>query len=353
MPPFGSRRVCKPGAAGLAAPALLRLEAMSVLRARIRRLRRPALDTRELTPWKLGGLTFRELARRVYAEVWADEVLDRAAALSYYFLFAMFPAFLFLTALFGLLPDPKLMDQLMGYVGRVLPDDAFSLIDRTLAEVVRGAGRGLVSVGVLAALWAASAGMASVMTALNVVYEVDDPRPWWKRRLIALGLTVGFSVFTVTGLLLLVFGPRIGEAVAARFGLGELFTDVWNIVSWPIIMVLVLTAIALVYYLAPAAEQQWMWVTPGSAFALVVWLAASLGLRLYVRYLGNYNATYGSIGGVILLLLWLFVSSAVLLLGAEINSEIENAAARRGHPEAKAAGELRPDEPAPRQQRAS
>jgi membrane protein len=112
-------------------------------------------------------------------------------------------------------------------------------------------------------------------------------------------------------------------------------------VSWPVILVLALTAIALVYYLAPAVRQQWQWVTPGSVFAVLVWIGVSLGLRFYVRWFGNYNATYGSIGGVILLLLWLYVSSLVLLLGAEINSEIEQAAAERGHPEAKAAGNRR------------
>jgi membrane protein len=146
-------------------------------------------------------------------------------------------------------------------------------------------------------------------------------------------------VFTVTSLLLLVFGPRIGRGVAGLFGLGNAFTVVWNVVSWPVILALVLTAIALVYYLAPAVRQRWQWVTPGSVFAGVVWIAASLGLQFYVRWFGNYNATYGSIGGVILLLLWLYVSSLVLLLGAEINSEIEQAAAERGHPEAKLAGD--------------
>jgi membrane protein len=317
---------------------------------RLRRLpdRRPPAH---LSPWNLGGLTLAGLARRLYDEVWDDELLDRAAALSYYFLFSLFPALLFLTALLGLVPVPKLMEQGMGYLDRVLPEDAASLITRTLAEVVRGAGRGLVSLGAVAALWAASSGMASLMTALNVVYDVEDPRPWWQRRLLALALTVGFFVFTVTGLLLLVFGPRIGEQVATWFGQGPLFMDLWNIVSWPVVMALVLTAIALVYYFAPAAKQQWQWVTPGSVFALVVWLAASLGLRFYVRHFGNYNATYGSIGGVILLVLWLYVSSLVLLLGAEINSEIEEAAAKRGHPEAKAPGEM--EAPADQLRRAS
>jgi len=307
-------------------------------RARELRVVRPA--AREgASPWRLGGLTPAELARRVYHQMWEDEIPDRAAALSYYFLLAIFPALLFLTSLFGLLPAPGLMDGLMSYLDRVLPDDAASLVHRTLGEVVGGARRGLLSVGAVLALWAASSGMASVMTALNVAYDVDDPRPWWKRRLIAVGLTIVFSAFTLTATFLLVFGPRIARALADSLGVGPAFGVAWTAVSWPVVMLLTLIGIALVHYLAPAVRQQWRWVTPGSIFALAVWIPVSLGLRAYVAWFGNYNATYGSIGGVILLMLWLYLSSIVLLVGAEINSEIEHAAAERGNPEAKAEGE--------------
>jgi membrane protein len=313
---------------------------MATVRQSVLRLRPRRAPSIEVSPWQLGGLTVFELARRVYAEIWKDELLDRAAALSYYFLFALFPGLLFLTTLIGLVPSPDLMVRFMAYVKEVLPDDAASLIIKTLDEIVRGAGRGLLSIGAVAALWAASAGMSSMMTALNAAYEVEDPRPWWTRRLLSIVLTVGFSTFILAAMLLLVFGPKIGELTAGRLGLGWLFSTVWDAVSMPLVIGFALTGIGLAYYFAPAAQQHWKWVTPGSAFVLVVWLGASMGLRYYVRYLGNYNATYGSIGGVILLLLWLYVSSLVLLVGAEINSEIENAAARRGNPEAKAAGEL-------------
>ncbi|HXU87285.1 MAG TPA: YihY/virulence factor BrkB family protein [Methylomirabilota bacterium] len=291
------------------------------------------------SPWKLGGLGVVELARRVWAEFSADEVSDRAAALAYYFLFALFPALLFLTALLGLLPIPNLMDRLMEYLSEALPGDASSLIQKTLMEIMGGASGGLLSIGVLGALWAGSNGMASIMSALNVAYDVKESRPWWKARLLAILLTLGFSAFILTALVLMVFGPKIGETVAGWVGLGAVFTLVWNIASIPIVMVLVAIGIALVYYLAPNVEQHWRWVTPGSVVALVLWLAASLGLRFYVTNFANYNATYGSIGGVILLMLWLYLSGMALLLGAEVNSEIEHAAARRGAPDAKAEGE--------------
>jgi membrane protein len=268
----------------------------------------------------------RELARRVYGQLWEDEVFDRAAGLSYYFLFALFPTLLFLTALLGLLPIPHLMDQLMSYVGRVMPGDAASLVTKTLSEIVRGASGSLLSIGVFAALWAASNGMGSIITSLNAAYDVKEKRVWWKQRLMAIGLTIGFSLFTLTALLLLVFGERIGEAVARMVGLGSVFTYTWNVARWPAVVLCVLAGITLVYYLAPAVNQRWHWVTPGAAFALIAWLLMSEGLRLYVAYIGNYNATYGSIGGVILLMLWLYFSGIVLLVGAEINSEIHFAA---------------------------
>ena len=296
----------------------------------------------QASPWKLGGLTVTQLARRVWNEIGDDEITDRAGALAYYFLFALFPALLFLTALLGLLPIPNLMDRLMEYVSRALPPDAASVTEKTLREIVRGAHGGLLSFGILGALWAASNGMASIISALNAAYDVKETRPFWKTKAIAIGLTLLFSIFILTALVLMVFGPKIGETVASWVGLGALFMLVWNVVSVPIVIVLVSVGIALVYYLAPAVEQRFRWVTPGSALAVVLWLAMSAGLRWYVTHFANYNATYGSLGGAILLMLWLYLSGVTLLVGAEVNAEIEHAAAARGAADAKAEGEAAP-----------
>jgi membrane protein len=259
----------------------------------------------------------------VYRRASEDEILGRAAGLSYYFLFALPPTLLFLTALVGLLPVPDLMSQLLEYADHMLPGDAASLLRKTLAEVVSGASGGLLSIGMVAALWVASSGMLSIMDALNVAYRVTARRGWWKSRLIALGLTVGFSLFTLTALLLLVFGGRIGEALTRRVGPGPVPTLAWTLLQWPVAIGLALTGLALVYSLAPAAGRRWHWVTPGSTFALVAWLTMSSALRLYVTEFVNYNATYGSIGSVILLMLWLYASSVALLVGAEIDSVVE------------------------------
>ena len=282
------------------------------------------------SPWKLGGLGARQLAARVWVEALEDEIMDRAAALSYYLLFALFPTLLFLTALLALLPIPNLMDQLSGYFARVLPGEAAAVAQTTLREIAGGARGGLLSLGVLLAVWAGSSGMTAVITTLNITFDVKEPRPWWKRRLVAIGLTVGFALFIMSALVLMVFGPRIGSAAAGWLGLGSVFTIAWNAGSVPLVIFFVLVAIQLVYYLAPGGDQEWSWLTPGAVVALILWLAASFALRGYVAYFGSYTVTYGSIGGVILLMLWLYLTAFAILLGAEVNSEIEHAAARRG-----------------------
>ena len=285
---------------------------------------------RQVSPWTLGGLSVRGLATLVWAEILKDELLDRAAALSYYFVFALFPTLLFLTTLIGMLPGPDLMERFMAPAHDLLPPDVASLLSRTLAEIQQGAGSGLLSIGAAVALWGASRGMVSIITTLNVVYGVTNPRPWWRRQLAALALTVGFSVLALGALLSVVFGERIGQAAAAWAGLGGVLTGVWSLLQWPLGVLFILTGIDLVYHLAPAVRQRWYWLTPGSALAGVAWAAVSLGLRAYVNQFANYNATYGSIGGVILLLLWLYLTGLALLIGGEVNSVIARAAAERG-----------------------
>lgn len=285
---------------------------------------------RQVSPWTLGGLSVKQLGSLVWVEIQKDELVDRAAALSYYFVFALFPTLLFLTTLLGMFPGRDLMERLLQTAQDVLPPDAASLLRRTLAEIQHGAGGRLLSVGAAAALWGASRGMVSIITTLNVVYGVTSRRPWWRRQLASVVLTVLFSILALGALLSIVFGERVGRAIAVSAGYGYVFTAVWDLLQWPVGLLLVLTGIDLVYHLAPAVRQRWYWLTPGSAFAGVAWTAVSLGLRAYVNQFANYNATYGSIGGVILLLLWLYLSGMALLIGGEINSVIARAAAERG-----------------------
>jgi membrane protein len=278
----------------------------------------------------LGGLTVTELARRVWRESQADEILGRAAQLSYYVLLALFPALIVLTALMGLLSVQNYMPELMNYLRNVLPGDALSMVERFLEQIAQGSGANILSFGGLGALWASSSGVTAIMEALNVVYDVkEDPRPFWRVRLTAIVLTIGLAGFVIFSVALVLYGEHIAVWVAGWVGLGPLFTRAWIILQWPVIIALMLTVVASIYYFCPAIEQDWRWVSPGSVFAVGMWIVVSLGFKAYVENFGNYNAVYGSIAGVIVLMLWLYLSGAVLLLGGEINAEIEHAATER------------------------
>ena len=174
------------------------------------------------------------------------------------------------------------------------------------------------------------------MDSLNRAYDVEEGRPFWKVRGLAILLTVGLSVFIIVSIVLLTFGPQIGGWIADQMGLGRVFQIAWNVLRWPVIVGLLIVAMALVYYLAPDVEQQWQWITPGSIVAVCGWLLASLGFSYYVNHFGSYNATYGSIGAVIVLLTWMYVSGLFVLVGGEINAEIEHALASGKDPGEKA-----------------
>jgi membrane protein len=276
--------------------------------------------------WKLGGLSVKELGRRVIHEIQEDDCLGRAAQLAYYFLFALFPFFLVLTTLLGYLPVPNLMDRLMEMLAGILAGDALKLVQDNVREVVTSQRGGLLSFGILAALWTSSSAITAIVDGLNRAYDVEEGRPYWKVRLIAIFLTVGISLFIIFSLILLTFGPQIGGWIADQVGLGRVFQIAWNLLRWPVIVGLIILAMALVYYVAPDVEQRWQWITPGSLVAVIGWLLASLGFSFYVNNFGAYNATYGSIGAVIVLLTWMYVSGFFVLVGGEINAEIEHAA---------------------------
>lgn len=278
----------------------------------------------------------------MWQRVASTNVADTAASLSYYVLLALFPTLLVLTALIGLVPVPDLMEPMLGYASRVLPGDAASLLRRTLREIVAGASRSLLSIGLLGALWAASSGMNSLIAALDAAHGCGDERGWWRRRLVALGLTVGFALFAITALLLLVFGHQVGTWVAGHLGPSPAFRVAWELLRWAAVVSCALVGVGLVYVLAPARVRAWHLITPGAVFALTAWLGMSFALKLYVVHVADYNAAYGSIGGVILLTLWLYLSSIALLVGAHIDAAIEEAAGEAARPRAASAG---PEEP--------
>ena len=295
--------------------------------------------------WKLGGLDSRSLAKRVWHEIQKDDVFGRAAQLSYYFLLSLFPLLIFLTSVIGLVigKESSIRQNLFGYLSHVMPPTAFKLIESTMQEVAAASSGSKISFGILAALWAASNGMGAITEALNVAYDVKESRPWWKQRLTAIGLTTALSVVIITALVLVLSGGRIAATFAATYGLASAFTSTWKILQWPIALATMLFAFAMIYYFAPdVRDQKWVWITPGAVLGVVLWLLVSFGFRLYLNYFDSYSKTYGSLGAVIVLMLWLFFTGAAVLIGGELNAVIENAAAEAGAPDAKADGEKRP-----------
>jgi len=297
--------------------------------------------------WKLGNLGWRELAKRVWREIQQDEVFGRAAELSYYFLLALFPFLIFLTSIIGFMlgSGTGTRHTLFNYLARVMPPSAFALIDSTMWEVSSSSGGGKLSFGLLAALWAASNGLSAITTSLNTAYNVKESRPWWKQRLTAIGLTMALSIFIILALVLVVAGGHIADWLAAAYGFGATFPLIWKILQWPAVLASIILAFALIYYFAPdLREQEWKWLTPGAAIGVALWLLVSVAFRVYLHFFDSYSKTYGSLGAVIILMLWLYFTGAAVLIGGEVNSEIENAAAQQGEPEAKQKGEKSPDE---------
>lgn len=284
-------------------------------------------------------LGWGELIKRTVKETQADKGFGLAAQLAYYFFLALFPALLVLIALAGVFADAGLVERLVNMMSGAVPPDVISIIRDQLIRISQGQQGGILTFGVLAALWSSSAAIVSLIDSLNSAYDVEDSRPWWKQRLVAIALTVGIAVFIIASFALVLAGPEIADWLAGRFGLGSAFAWTWKIVQWPIVFVLVALAFGLVYYFGPDVEQDFVFLTPGSVLATVLWLLGSLAFRFYVMNFASYNETYGAVGGVMVLLLWLYLSGLVVIVGAEMNAEIEHASAH-----GKAAGEKVPGE---------
>ncbi len=289
---------------------------------------------RKTRVWELGGLGVIELSKRVFHDVLANDCLGQAAQLAYYFLFALFPFLLFLTTLLAYIPVPHLLDQLMSSLARTLPTEALEIVQAHVRSVVSQQRTGLLSFGIIAAVWTASSAIVAVMNGLNRSYQVEESRPWWKMRGLAILLVIGLSLFMIGATALLMFGPQLGNLIASAVGLGDVFTLAWNIMQWPVSIALLMMGLAILYYFAPDVVQEWRWVTPGSMFTVLGWIIASLGFSYYVTNFSSYNVTYGSLGAVIVLLTWLYLTAVFILVGGEVNAEIEHAS-----PEGKAPGE--------------
>jgi membrane protein len=284
-------------------------------------------------------LSLRELLKRTAKEAIADDVLNLAAQQAYYFFFALFPALLALISLASFFPLDNLVDEVVKMLERVAPGDVVRIVRDQLIQISNTNAGGLLTLAFLFTLWSSSAAVVSMTSTLNTAYDITEGRPWWKVRLTAIGLTIGLAFFILISMTLLVAGPTLAERVAEALRMGPVFEWTWKILQWPLILALVTTGIAMVYYFAPDAEQEWVWITPGSVLATLLWVVISLAFKMYLQRFDTYNETYGAIGGVMVLLLWFYLSGIALLVGAELNAEIEHAS-----PHGKAPGEKVPGE---------
>jgi membrane protein len=283
-------------------------------------------------------ISWFELTKRTIKEFSADDVLGLAAQMAYYFLFALAPAIVCVIAVTSYLPFSSIQELISSLSG-FAPPDVVQILRDQLANIAQGEHGGALTLGFLLALWSSSAAMVSIIGALNRAYDLEEARPWWKVRLTAILLTIGVALFVVLAFAFIVIGPTFIDRVASMVGLGPTFATVWNIARWPVALALVALGIGLVYYFAPDAEQDWEWITPGAVVATVLWLVASLGFKFYVANFGNYNESYGSLGGVIIMMLWFYISAVAILLGAEMNAEIEHASPHGKDPGEKVPGE--------------
>jgi membrane protein len=291
-------------------------------------------------------LSWSEIVKRTVRETINDNCLGMAAQLAYYFFFALFPTLLFMLAVASYFPVERLIDDMVAMLGGVAPPEAVSIITEQILKISQGEQGGLLTLGILIALWSSSAAMTSIIDTLNTAYDIEEGRPWWKVRLTAIGLTMGVSLFILISFALILVGPTLAERIAAVTPLGQAFVTAWTILQWPLVLALVATGICIIYYYAPDADQDWVWLTPGSIMATVLWLAASLGFKYYVVTMGSYTETYGAIGGVMVLMLWFYISGLVILAGAEMNAEIEHASPYGKQPGEKVPGQRRKIGPA-------
>ena len=272
----------------------------------------------------LGVVDFLKLTSK---EVGEDHVSAFAGNLTYKTLFAIFPFFTFLLSLLGLFNATSLVNDMIDYLSGVMPGTATKFIKTQLFAITKSQAESAFTFGAIVsialALWGVSGAFRSIMEAMNVMYEVDEDRPFWKVYGLSILMSLAVVILMVSAFGIVIFGGSVGGGLAEAIGLGSIFQTVWSIVQWPIVACIVLFTFALIYFFAPAAKQKFTWISPGAVLAFVFWLVFSLLFSFYVGNFGSYSASYGSLAGVIILMLYVYYSAFIMLVGAEMNQVIE------------------------------
>jgi len=260
----------------------------------------------------------------LWRELSEDNVTDFSAGLAYRFLLALFPFFIFLTALGGFLSQLANIEnpstEILNRLGTALPDDARSVLDSQLSGVLESQQPGLLSIGLIGAIWAAAGGMGATMRAMNHVYDVEEARPFWRRTLLSVGLTLLGAVFFVGAFVLAFAGQAIAAKIVEEIGMGRFSQALISGTGYALAFALLLITMAFLYWAAPNAQLPFRWITPGAVLFTCVWLVATFLFGVYVSRFGSYNATYGALGGVVILMVWFYITSYIMLAGAELNA---------------------------------
>jgi len=259
---------------------------------------------------------------RTYDDVNRNHTMQMAAALSYYSVLSLFPALILLSAVVAYLPVPDLFNQTLVMMARFLPPDTMGLVRRVLADVISPNRGTFLSFGILGTLWAASGGFSAAIEALNVAYDVEDDRPFWKTRPLALALAFITGILLLVALVTMIVGPRFGEWLAARVHLSRLFILLWPYLHWTIAVGFTVLAVEVLYFLAPNVKQRFLATLPGAVLSVGCWIGLSYLLGIYFRHFANFNKTYGSLGAAIALMVWLYWTGFAMLVGAELNAEL-------------------------------
>ncbi|WP_286255131.1 YihY/virulence factor BrkB family protein [Streptomyces graminofaciens] len=264
-----------------------------------------------------------------------DELVDRAAALTYYGILALFPALLALVSVLGIVGQSA-TQQVLDNIQKLAPGPAQDVLRNAVQQMQGNAGLGSVMaiVGLVLAVWSASGYVAAFIRSANAVYDVPEGRPVWKVLPVRVGVTVVLMVMAVISALIVVFTGGLARQLGTALGVGDAALTVWSIAKWPVLVLLVTLMIALLYWATPNAKTRgFRWITPGSILALLIWMAASAGFALYVANFASYNKTYGTLAGVIIFLVWLWITNLAILLGLEFDAELaRQRAVAGGHP---------------------
>jgi membrane protein len=287
-------------------------------------------------------MAFREIGsviKKAYQDVMNNHTMAMAAGLSYYFVMSLFPLLILAASVVAYLPVPDLFDRIVGAMQQIVPADSMGVVRGVLKDVITPHKGGFLTIGLLGSIWAASGGFASFIEAVNVAYDVPETRPIWKTRALAIGLMIVIGGLMVLGAVSMFLGPQFGAWLAGKVGMSWVFAKIWPILRWVVSVAFIVLAVELMFYWAPNVKQRFWATLPGAAVGVGFWIGASYALGLYFQHFANFNKTYGTLGAAVALMVWLYWSWFMILVGAEINSELLKA---EGH------GRLALKQPPPR-----